>query len=528
MAATWPCSTRAPASAGSARPSRRTRHASTCSCPTSTWTTSRAWASSTACTATASRCTSGARPRRPCRCAPGSAATSPRPCSRSASGTCPASWCCTTWASSPSTSRGFRVTCSLVSHPAPTVGYRLEADGVVLTYLSDHEPALGVRSLPQPAGVDLRLRPRPRRRPAHPRHAVHSDGVRDARRVGPQHGGSGGRLRGRGRSEGLRAVPLRPDPRRRHPRRHAGGGDGGPRRTVPGGPGTGRRHRGGHGTGRGPAGRPSLSRRRTSTPSGCRGAHGPHPGVPQGRAGGRGLPGRRCLRAPRAARTRSCGSTCAGRRREQLHELADELGLHELAVEDALERAPAAQARPLRHPPVPLVPRRAASTTDAGRARRDRDRRVHQRALADHRPQGRRLLDRAGAASAGTARPTSPSTASASCSTACSTWSSTATSTPSSASTSTTTRSAKASSPRRPLEPSQQRHWFQMRQALVRFHRLVVPMREAVSGLMRREHSRRRRGPLPVLPGRLRPRPAGRASRPRRCATWSARSSRPT
>ena len=28
-----------------------------------------------------------------------------------------------------------------------------------------------------------------------------------------------------------------------------------------------------------------------------------------------------------------------------------------------------------------------------------------------------------------------------------------------------------------------------MRQALVRFHRLVVPMREAVSGLMRREHA---------------------------------------
>ena len=28
-----------------------------------------------------------------------------------------------------------------------------------------------------------------------------------------------------------------------------------------------------------------------------------------------------------------------------------------------------------------------------------------------------------------------------------------------------------------------------MRQSLIRFHRLVVPMREAVSGLMRREHS---------------------------------------
>lgn len=39
-----------------------------------------------------------------------------------------------------------------------------------------------------------------------------------------------------------------------------------------------------------------------------------------------------------------------------------------------------------------------------------------------------------------------------------------------------------------PLDPNQQREWFRMRRALVRFHRLVVPMREAVSGLMRREH----------------------------------------
>jgi magnesium transporter len=41
----------------------------------------------------------------------------------------------------------------------------------------------------------------------------------------------------------------------------------------------------------------------------------------------------------------------------------------------------------------------------------------------------------------------------------------------------------------RPLDPSQQRHWFEMRRAMVGFHRLVVPMREAVSSLMRREHS---------------------------------------
>jgi magnesium transporter len=41
----------------------------------------------------------------------------------------------------------------------------------------------------------------------------------------------------------------------------------------------------------------------------------------------------------------------------------------------------------------------------------------------------------------------------------------------------------------RPLDPEQQRQWFRMRQALVKFHRLVVPMREAVTGLMRREQS---------------------------------------
>jgi len=38
-----------------------------------------------------------------------------------------------------------------------------------------------------------------------------------------------------------------------------------------------------------------------------------------------------------------------------------------------------------------------------------------------------------------------------------------------------------------PLQPDEQRHWFQMRQALIRFHRLALPLREAVSGLMRHE-----------------------------------------
>ena len=39
----------------------------------------------------------------------------------------------------------------------------------------------------------------------------------------------------------------------------------------------------------------------------------------------------------------------------------------------------------------------------------------------------------------------------------------------------------------RPIEPSRQQHWFQMRQALVRFHRLIGPMREAVRELGRRD-----------------------------------------
>ena len=40
----------------------------------------------------------------------------------------------------------------------------------------------------------------------------------------------------------------------------------------------------------------------------------------------------------------------------------------------------------------------------------------------------------------------------------------------------------------RPLDPLQ-RHWFDMRRAMVRFHRLVVPLREAISALMRRDHT---------------------------------------
>jgi phosphoribosyl 1,2-cyclic phosphodiesterase len=39
----------------------------------------------------------------------------------------------------------FAIETSLVCHPNPTVGYRIRADGGTVTYLPDHEPAIGLR-----------------------------------------------------------------------------------------------------------------------------------------------------------------------------------------------------------------------------------------------------------------------------------------------------------------------------------------------------------------------------------------------
>jgi magnesium transporter len=41
----------------------------------------------------------------------------------------------------------------------------------------------------------------------------------------------------------------------------------------------------------------------------------------------------------------------------------------------------------------------------------------------------------------------------------------------------------------RPLQPGQEREWFEMRRALSRFHRLVLPLREALSSLVRHQHA---------------------------------------
>ena len=41
-----------------------------------------------------------------------------------------------------------RISCGLVCHPGPTVGYRIVEHGAAVVYLPDHEPALGARSFP--------------------------------------------------------------------------------------------------------------------------------------------------------------------------------------------------------------------------------------------------------------------------------------------------------------------------------------------------------------------------------------------
>ena len=38
----------------------------------------------------------------------------------------------------------FRIRTSLICHPGPTVGYRIESEDGIVAYLCDHEPALGM------------------------------------------------------------------------------------------------------------------------------------------------------------------------------------------------------------------------------------------------------------------------------------------------------------------------------------------------------------------------------------------------
>ena len=87
-------------------------------------------------------------------------------------------------------------------------------------YIPDHEPALGAAARRARAGVDLRLRPRPRRRPADPRLPVHRRRVPRPRRLGPL-GASSDALTfaDAGRRAQAAALPPRSAALRRLPRR---------------------------------------------------------------------------------------------------------------------------------------------------------------------------------------------------------------------------------------------------------------------------------------------------------------------
>ena len=96
-----------------------------------------------------------ARPRRPA-----SPATCRRRCSRCACATSTAGSRCTTFRSARSMLGDFVVRSALVSHPGPTVGYRIEHEHGVVTYLTDHEPALGVAAFPGLGRMDVGFRSR--------------------------------------------------------------------------------------------------------------------------------------------------------------------------------------------------------------------------------------------------------------------------------------------------------------------------------------------------------------------------------
>ena len=176
-----------------------------------------------------------------------------------------------------------------------------------------------------------------------------------------------------------------------------------------------------------------------------------------------------------------------GPSKEQLHELAGELGLHELAVEDAFGRPPAPQARPLRHPPVPVLPRGAGRRRAAARLdETEVDAFISERWLITVRKDDgfpiEPVLERwdrspdlavhgVGFLLYGLLDVVVDGYFDAV-----------------QAFDDYYDEVSEGIFAEQPLDPTQQRHWFDMRRAMVRFHRLVVPMREAVSSLMRREH----------------------------------------
>ena len=97
-----------------------------------------------------------------------------------------------------------------VTHRGPTLGYRITDGDTTLCYIPDHEPALGAPLAQVDERVDLRLRPRQRRRPADPRLPVHGRGVPGARRLGPLRPGGHADVRQPRRRLPGTALPPRP------------------------------------------------------------------------------------------------------------------------------------------------------------------------------------------------------------------------------------------------------------------------------------------------------------------------------
>ena len=114
----------------------------------------------------------------------------------------------------------FHVHTSLVNHPGPTVGYRVESAAGVLAYMPDHEPAMGVQHFPIGRDWTSGYSGRARRGPADPRHTVHSRGVRRARGLGPQLDPARARVRAARADAPSDHLPSRSGSLRRRPRTH--------------------------------------------------------------------------------------------------------------------------------------------------------------------------------------------------------------------------------------------------------------------------------------------------------------------
>ena len=196
------------------RAAGRPRSASTCCSRTCTWTTSSASGSSHRCSGPTWRSTSGGRARRREALGPRLARYLSPPLFPVRVRDLP-NLELHELSFEPFEIPGLQVRADLVTHPGPTVGYRLD-DGRGDRRLPAR-PRAGARHAPVPRapGVDVGLRARRASRCADPRRAVLRARVPRPRRVGAQLDRAGARLRRARAGVDARRVPPRPVARRR-------------------------------------------------------------------------------------------------------------------------------------------------------------------------------------------------------------------------------------------------------------------------------------------------------------------------